>query len=1710
MIPETNQTRKNLVFADHQIPIGRVKVYDTRFTVPSNGIVYRIYDLGKFPAVDPQLADPYYSTDSDTYSTVLYADVDTGGRSHMIFEDWETGVAPAVSGDYFATVHEGYFYARETGTYSFKIDYVGGVEFFFDTNTAHGFRTGGGRTANNIENLSAMWSDWAKTNENSDPVKGQTGTVTVSLTAGEFYKFRLKYWNKYRVLSSLVLSFSAPSMDGTDFYPFSAGNCSDYFYKASENDYFLEPSTVLSVIKMNGSRRETDAAAYSFTARMTDDQSQNRYDPETDTFGNIKKDMLVKFEMGYSSSDYGSAASSADYIVRFTGFITSDVRVDRDKYGAYAVFGCHDFKNRLINAHNLNYPNSACYLYNSYYAPDPDTDPDGYHRVRFWDRWPMKKAIKTLLLLGGIDPQLMNQKYRAVTVDGVVGDTNLDTIHTQDIRLESHDNYAANYEGYVWPSDYEPLWSFKFATDSVNDIINELSKNYGFRFSFSNEGIPQITSVSYYSFIARPISYLDSNLRYDRGASNYEYLRIPNGDSRAYEFYGRRADLIVRRSSLEGGFKIKHSSYVGGQWTTPVQIYKVYIDGEWVTSSSGIFNLHFPVRWHVRDGVYAPVSTNPCIIRPNFSSDYGLHRYTIEGVGDDILVDGVRAYTLDNFTPVRNYTTSNMIASLTVQDNIQDMINDVFVIGESVTAVRSDEDVAAHIPTQHIFYRAIDVRSQLDPTYKYYRGRQIPVIIKEPKITQQDRAQWLAESTLERYRTNALLANFSGVGDPYIEVFDPITVDDLKVKSITDDKVLWIVSFDESMSKGNYVLSNVETTPRPPIPSFIKEQSISDYISSNFPNKAVAFEDIYFSGSHTGISSDGEYGNDPYGTAPYGGSEYNYYGREFSNRVHFKPYEARENGDVAVISWTLLKRGRQYLEIWDTRTDDISFQDPYSAANSGGVNVNCTASEFESHEYTGKLLSVVYLNTEGVPDEPGNYSVTWDGIYESFSKDNSKWRNQSRYYELGGDVVLDEVAPSGANLFSMPYFDSTGGELPQEDWPNRTRKNCVFFPLMIKHVFVDEEGEETSYFFGSEQLNDTFTDFTAAFPFYIHTFQIPPRFNIDYDFVRVQASGGSYQTLDDKFIDNYFNGYTIYDSTGLDWGSSWFSHNHPRGRHGIITEVGDSTNAQSSTVNTPSHYNRSKVVNITGAEDHKFGVYLTCSRPNQRIQVVDAYLGYVVWTLYRGNLTSRDIEVRSGNTDARNISNPVDLGQAWFATVAYSGDFSTVSSAQFGGEASSDSLLPKRFYRLTEVGYRNPFSSEYGFRRFDSTYNMTSPINDLYNVYVVDLSTRPGLFSGLRIWGNPPLDDRYLFNPSWQGSFNVPIGIPFMKKWLLPAGDWITTNGVAAPFYTDQFQNTMVYYQTRKSQAGYGGTYYSPKCFSETFYNLCTRTRDVLTGYTNDSALYGNPNDYVDVAGYYRGDAQNQANIISKIYTMFAYPEYNRIYSSIRLVLHMHIRDEGGRIYRVVDGPELNLGTGWDVNTAKLNHSYSGLNTHMLAECGLSSTNPDSTYVGAYQYYDRYPTAILGRADDSEGLFAYELSDLEIDSKFYLYGQHTDFELFLPSYEFAGAANPIVSVSSYRVGPSLERTWAFTSGSILDSLRNVQYNMLPYGDTLRSKAHSYQSDSTRYDVFTTTAIYSSLFGERFFAVHDLDVGVDIADVDIDFNDYRFPLDTEGG
>ena len=102
-----------------KVPIGHIEVYNTSYTVPSNGIFVRY-----FSGVQPYLTGNNRRTQFES----------------MIMKDWSNGIPAELSNyvgarisnsgvwvaDPFSVVYSGYFYAETPGSYSFATRSNGG------------------------------------------------------------------------------------------------------------------------------------------------------------------------------------------------------------------------------------------------------------------------------------------------------------------------------------------------------------------------------------------------------------------------------------------------------------------------------------------------------------------------------------------------------------------------------------------------------------------------------------------------------------------------------------------------------------------------------------------------------------------------------------------------------------------------------------------------------------------------------------------------------------------------------------------------------------------------------------------------------------------------------------------------------------------------------------------------------------------------------------------------------------------------------------------------------------------------------------------------------------------------------------------------------------------------------------------------------------------------------------------------------------------------------------------------------------------------------------------------------------------------------------------------------------------------------------------------------------------------------------------------
>lgn len=238
-------------------------------------------------------------------------------------------------------------------------------------------------------------------------------------------------------------------------------------------------------------------------------------------------------------------------------------------------------------------------------------------------------------------------------------------------------------------------------------------------------------------------------------------------------------------------------------------------------------NLIFP-----RDGIDM-TGKNPCMIDvPSMLLHFGdyngillsydTYRFEIVHSGVDgslpTRVTSIFSYSDDIDIPVYHFDTFRNISKIDGKSTIEDMRNDVIVIGDKLGKVEDidGEVINRNNPTyDYVYSRATDAASiyQLDAINNV--GRQAPFVIMEPAITDQRHADWLAQAVLNKYRLFRVTPGWASMGYSFIEPYDPVHIRDIVNNTMYDSRMQWLTSCKHSFDYGKYQMSMNSTPYRP-------------------------------------------------------------------------------------------------------------------------------------------------------------------------------------------------------------------------------------------------------------------------------------------------------------------------------------------------------------------------------------------------------------------------------------------------------------------------------------------------------------------------------------------------------------------------------------------------------------------------------------------------------------------------------------------------------------------------------------------------------------------------------------------------------------------------------------------------------------------------------------------------------------------------------
>ncbi|MFH2140870.1 MAG: hypothetical protein ABIJ97_00505, partial [Bacteroidota bacterium] len=176
-----------------------------------------------------------------------------------------------------------------------------------------------------------------------------------------------------------------------------------------------------------------------------------------------------------------------------------------------------------------------------------------------------------------------------------------------------------------------------------------------------------------------------------------------------------------------------------------------------------------------------------------------------------------------------------------INDTTKDLRNDVIVLGKRTgtkTGVGFTNNWTGEINPKNPTYtfrqsRAIDLNSIYSTSASNFVGRPMQTIIIDPSITNEEHADYVSYSFIQRYRNSGKEIKFKTIGNPLIELNDCIKVIDEYKDGITTSKKLWVTNIQDDFDGDAYLTEFTATDLIPQKSYFDKPEPDLELFDNN-------------------------------------------------------------------------------------------------------------------------------------------------------------------------------------------------------------------------------------------------------------------------------------------------------------------------------------------------------------------------------------------------------------------------------------------------------------------------------------------------------------------------------------------------------------------------------------------------------------------------------------------------------------------------------------------------------------------------------------------------------------------------------------------------------------------------------------------------------------------------------------------------------------
>jgi hypothetical protein len=520
----------------------------------------------------------------------------------------------------------------------------------------------------------------------------------------------------------------------------------------------------------------------------------------------LKRRQLISFYGPFENEQYQ----------RFYGYIDGFEESD-----GIVTVSCVGQAERMAKINVENYPDKISYAAFGYFSQDSSVEP--IRDITAYDQWPLEHAIKDLCVRGGIDPKLFYGIRRVNNSNGTITDIDDEvknkqyyfrakTLSGDLLQLQRPSRYGNAGAGFssLRPSDDEYIYKPE-VSKSVLDYCRELSDSLGYDFRTNTLGYVVLASRNNPQRFAK---FAGGTSQISTTAIQGTYKEYTSPFNNSNTVNAARVDLVVGRKDTLG--TVNYSVHI----MSGSQVASGTINLALVGETAGVF---------FYDNRFSVDGSNQAVFQL-YTGKWGKYEVRTSRNAGTIWLDSILQYDYDPFTTSlpESLLTDKTVEQLRTQANSQETANHVVVVGKRKAAITDSQKTGNPNNPEIEYYVAAgaDPSSIWDTNANNYVGGKVSILIVDQKISDQDYANWAAQTLLTRQRDPGPSTEITLPVVPVIEPRDPIDVADQAYQSVTSSTNQWVVSYSEEYTNTSAIM-RITTTTYSEIPSYEPRQDLA-------------------------------------------------------------------------------------------------------------------------------------------------------------------------------------------------------------------------------------------------------------------------------------------------------------------------------------------------------------------------------------------------------------------------------------------------------------------------------------------------------------------------------------------------------------------------------------------------------------------------------------------------------------------------------------------------------------------------------------------------------------------------------------------------------------------------------------------------------------------------------------------------------------------